>query len=97
MYLSYACGLVSEYLTEDMSDKLHSHLNLLQPTVNAGGFNKRKSCENMESTEAKKAKKESEVASAKKAEKSTKLSAKEKSKLKMSAGSKTITSFFKKN
>lgn len=102
-YLRYAAGIVSEYLMDDLSQKLFKYLNLPEE---AQISLKRKSMPGGE-PDSKKAKTEEEnkIGSSNvldlskpdgKPAKPTNTSAKEKSRAKAAGGSKSITSFFKK-
>ncbi|XP_060811754.1 ribonuclease H2 subunit B [Bombus pascuorum] len=102
-YLKYAHGIVSEYLQEDLSKKLAQHLNLADESENK----KRKLNSPKDTVEEKKSKKdttENESVLKPKTPESTKLEKpqkatigkKELARQKAAAGSKSITSFFKK-
>ncbi|KAF2894012.1 hypothetical protein ILUMI_12165 [Ignelater luminosus] len=102
-YLRYAHGIVSEYLMDDLSQKLLKYLNLPE---DANISLKRKSTSNMQS-ESKKLKIEDEKGNSSsnvldlskpdiKAIKQPIQTSKEKSRSKAASGSKSITSFFKK-
>ncbi|XP_025829913.1 ribonuclease H2 subunit B, partial [Agrilus planipennis] len=104
-YLRYAHGIVSEYLMEDLSQKLLKYLNLPEDV----NVNKRKSSSgNLQQPEAKKLKPEDEekahsssVLDLSKPEiKISKMpvqNLREKARAKAASGSKSITSFFKKS
>lgn len=99
MYLRYAHGLISEYLTDDISAKLLAVLGLPEETPEEKPSAKRKSTQ--DNVETKKAKNETEVMdlSQPPREKPTPikpLSAKDKSRIKAASNTKPITSFFKK-
>ncbi|CAH1368705.1 unnamed protein product [Tenebrio molitor] len=103
-YLRYAHGIVSEYLMDDLSQKLLKFLNLPEdPQFNL----KRKSTNSYSASDAKKTKVEEENKSStsnvldlsKPEQKTTKtpgITAKDKARSKAASGSKTISSFFKK-
>ncbi|EFA04271.1 ribonuclease H2 subunit B [Tribolium castaneum] len=103
-HLRYAHGIVSEYLMDDLSQKLLKYLNLPDdPQFNL----KRKSTNPLSPNEAKKTKIEEENKSSTsnvldlskpepKSAKSAAASAKDKARAKAASGSKTISSFFKK-
>lgn len=103
-YLRYAHGIVSEYLMDDLSQKLLKYLNLPEETqLNL----KRKSLNPLSSNETKKAKVEEENKSntsnvldlskpEPKTAKSPAITARDKARSKAASGSKTISSFFKK-
>ncbi|XP_076244400.1 ribonuclease H2 subunit B [Calliopsis andreniformis] len=101
-YLKYAHGIVSEYLPEDLSKKLAQYLNVVDET----DIKKRKLSSPKENVDEKRPKKDStEIESVLKpktdsikSEKPQKISIskKELSRQKAAAGSKSITSFFKK-
>ncbi|KAJ3654014.1 hypothetical protein Zmor_013228 [Zophobas morio] len=103
-YLRYAHGIVSEYLMDDLSQKLLKYLNLPEdPQFNL----KRKSLNPLSPNETKKAKVEEENKSSTsnvldlskpepKAAKPPSMNSKEKARAKAASGSKTISSFFKK-
>lgn len=103
-YLKHAHGIVSEYLMEDLSDKLLKYLNLTEET---NTNTKRKTCGNLAQPEAKHPKLEEErtltgnaLDLSKPTIKSIKQSiqtSKEKSRAKASVGNKSITHFFKKS
>ncbi|XP_014213353.1 ribonuclease H2 subunit B [Copidosoma floridanum] len=103
-YLKYAHGIVSEYLAEDLSKKLFQYLNLPDDSEQK----KRKLISPKETTEEKRPKKEAQsheespkngALDLTKSEKPAKLptvSKKDLARQKAAAGSKSITSFFKK-
>ncbi|XP_046614728.1 ribonuclease H2 subunit B isoform X2 [Neodiprion virginianus] len=103
-YLKYAHGIVSEYLAEDLSKKLAQHLSLPDDPENK----KRKSNSPKESSDDKKAKKDTpesesvprngalDLTKPEKPQKPLTISKKEMSRQKAAAGSKNISSFFKK-
>lgn len=104
-YLKYAHGIVSEYLSEDLSAKLYQHLKL--PPEEASAM-KRKSVAATEQKDAKKIKLDGENSSGdasksdavdltKSEKQPEKVSAKDKARQKAAQGSKSITSFFKKS
>lgn len=104
-YLKYAHGIVSEYLMDDLSAKLLKFLNLPDDVTTVTNL-KRKSS-NLLQSDAKKMRTEDENKSStsnvldlskpeQKQVKTALLSTKEKSRVKAAAGSKTISSFFKK-
>ena len=102
-YLKYAHGIVSEYLSEDLSKKLAQHLNIADETE----IKKRKLNSPKENTDEKRPKKDAtenesvlkpktlDLTKSEKPQKTT-ISKKELSRQKAAAGSKSITSFFKK-
>lgn len=101
-YLKYAHGIVSEYLMDDLSQKLLKYLNLPEDTNNS----KRKSISNVQS-ESKKIKLDEEKGNSSsnvldlskpdiKAIKQPIQSSKDKLRSKSASGSKSITAFFKK-
>ncbi|XP_076663341.1 ribonuclease H2 subunit B isoform X1 [Andrena cerasifolii] len=102
-YLKYAHGIVSEYLSEDLSKKLAQHLNIADETE----IKKRKLSSPKENTDEKRPKKDTtenesvlkpktlDLTKSEKPQKTT-ISKKELSRQKAAAGSKSITSFFKK-
>ena len=102
-YLKYAHGIVSEYLSEDLSKKLAQHLNIADETE----IKKRKLSSPKENTDEKRPKKDAtenesvlkpktlDLTKSEKPQKTT-ISKKELSRQKAAAGSKSITSFFKK-
>ncbi|KAK4879649.1 hypothetical protein RN001_007795 [Aquatica leii] len=104
-YLKHAHGIVSEYLMEDLSDKLLKHLNLSEDTTNT--ILKRKSAGSLIQPEAKVPKLDEErtppsnvLDLSKPTLKSVKppiQTSKEKSRSKAATGSKSITHFFKKS
>lgn len=104
-YLRYAHGIVSEYLMDDLSQKLLKYLNLPEETqINL----KRKSTSTSQQPESKKSKTEEEgkitgsnsaldlSKPEPKAPKQMQQSSKEKARAKAASGSKSISSFFKK-
>lgn len=104
-YLKYAHGIVSEYLMDDLSIKLLKFLNLPEDSTPISSL-KRKSS-NLLQSDSKKMKTEDENKSStsnvldlskpeQKQPKTPVLSTKEKARAKAAAGSKTISSFFKK-
>lgn len=103
-YLRYAHGIVSEYLMDDLSQKLLKYLNLPEDTQM--NLNKRKSGSSQQQPEPKKAKTEEEPTKntsvldlSKPDSKSGKQpvqSAKEKARAKAASGTKSIASFFTK-
>nr|XP_022914180.1 ribonuclease H2 subunit B isoform X1 [Onthophagus taurus]XP_022914181.1 ribonuclease H2 subunit B isoform X2 [Onthophagus taurus] len=104
-YLRYAAGIVSEYLMDDLSQKLLKYLNLPEETQT--GSLKRKSIVPEQYPDAKRVKsdedamKGSNVLDLSKPEqkvsaKSTQSIAKDKARAKAAVGTKSITSFFKK-
>lgn len=104
-YLRYAHGIVSEYLMDDLSQKLLKYLNLPEETQ---GNLKRKSTSAAQQPESKKTKTEEESKNAgansvldlskpePKPLKQAQPSSKEKARAKAASGSKSISSFFKK-
>ncbi|KZC10067.1 PREDICTED: ribonuclease H2 subunit B [Dufourea novaeangliae] len=103
-YLKYAHGIVSEYLSEDLSKKLAQHLHVTDETESK----KRKLSSPNDSTDEKRPKKEvaesesilkpkapPDLPKPEKIQKST-VGKKELARQKAAAGSKSITSFFKK-
>lgn len=105
-YLRYAHGIVSEYLMEDLSQKLLKYLNLPEDTSQTSL--KRKSAQlTPQQQDAKKPRNEEENKSSSsnvldlskpepKTPKAPGLSAKDKARAKAATGCKTISSFFKK-
>ncbi|RLU14754.1 hypothetical protein DMN91_012641 [Ooceraea biroi] len=102
-YLRYAYGIVSEYLAEDLSKKLAQHLNIPDETENK----KRKLSSPKDEVSEKKQKKDSveespkkravkELSKPEKIHKSPAPGKKELARQRAAAGSKSITSFFKK-
>lgn len=102
-HLRYAHGIVSEYLMDDLSQKLLKYLNLPEDPQ----FNLKRKSTNLLASDAKKTKIEEENKSStsnvldlsKPEPKPTKTptsSAKDKARAKAASGSKTISSFFKK-
>lgn len=98
--LSYAFGVVSEYIRPDLAEKLMRHLGLTKTTASAAS--KRKSVNNVDPMDAKRIKTEdfnsidnnlslSNVATVEK-----KQSSKEKQLAKAASGTKSISSFFTK-
>ncbi|XP_066588481.1 ribonuclease H2 subunit B isoform X2 [Prorops nasuta] len=103
-YLKYAHGIVSEYLTEDLSKKLAQHLNIPDDTE----IKKRKIGSSKEGSDEKRLKTEVldeeqisrpkalDLTKSEKPQKTATVSKKELARQKAAAGSKSITSFFKK-
>ncbi|OXU18409.1 hypothetical protein TSAR_003090 [Trichomalopsis sarcophagae] len=101
-YMKYAHGIVSEYLAEDLSKKLHQYLNLPDDSEQK----KRKLSSPKDATDEKRPKKEAQEESPRngaldltkpeKPPKTPTVSKKELARQKAAAGSKSITSFFKK-
>ncbi|XP_078036055.1 ribonuclease H2 subunit B [Augochlora pura] len=101
-YLRYAHGIVSEYLSEDLSKKLAQHLNISDETEN-----KKRKLTSPNDSEEKRLKKDTtenesilkpkaaDLSKPEKIQKST-IGKKELARQKAAAGSKSITSFFKK-
>lgn len=98
--LSYAFGIVSEYIKSDLSDKLAEHLGLEK--VKPIATNKRKSAVDTETKSTKRMKTEDldHIIDIKPAVSTTpkekKVSAKEKQLIKAASGTKSISSFFTK-
>ncbi|XP_031825548.1 ribonuclease H2 subunit B isoform X2 [Nomia melanderi] len=102
-YLKYAHGIVSEYLSEDLSKKLAQYLNIPDETESK----KRKLSSPNDSTEEKRSKKDTvenelilkpkatDLSKPEKLQKPT-IGKKELARQKAAAGSKSITNFFKK-
>lgn len=105
-YLKCAHGIVSDYLSEDLSSKLLKHLNLPEDDHLNIRTNKRKNQIELNCTESSSKKiktkeietsiKETEVEIQKLESKSKKTSIKDKARAKAATGSKNISSFFKK-
>ncbi|CAG9839716.1 unnamed protein product [Diabrotica balteata] len=99
-YLRYAHGIVSEYLMDDLSQKLLRYLNLPEESQQSQSL-KRKSLPLVGTNEPKKVKVEEEIKSSTSnildlSKPDNKVSSKEKARAKAASGSKTISSFFKK-
>lgn len=97
--LSYAFGIVSDYIKSDLSDKLAEHLGLEK--VKAIASSKRKSSPRSEAKPIKRVKTEEDYNSNENSPvvnmpKEKKVSAKEKQMLKAASGTKSISSFFTK-
>lgn len=103
-HLRYAHGIVSEYLMDDLSQKLLKYLNLPEDSQ----FNLKRKSSSMLQGDPKKMKVEEENKSStsnvldlskpeQKAIKAPGLSSKDKARAKAASGSKTISSFFKKS
>lgn len=96
--LSYAFGIVSEYIKSDLSDKLAEHLGLEKVKAS----NKRKSETDSETKSTKRVKTDSEYhaieikPAVNNTPKEKKVSAKEKQLVKAASGTKSIASFFSK-
>lgn len=102
-FLSYACGMVSDYITLDLSEKLCTHLGLEK--VKAAAPGKRKSLIELENNTMKRVKSEEDFSSSNMDTISSKplatvpekkTSAKEKQLAKAASGTKSISSFFTK-
>lgn len=104
-YVKYAHGIVSEYLQEDLAKKLAQHLSIPDDTENK----KRRLSSPKDTMDEKRSKKETTIEETKvskakaldlskldKPQKPATLSKKELARQKAAAGSKSITSFFKK-
>ncbi|XP_067014299.1 ribonuclease H2 subunit B isoform X2 [Anabrus simplex] len=101
-YLKYAHGIVSEYLTDDLSAKLLQHMGLPEDKPSESS-SKRKLAVSQTATPEKKPKSQEEVANGgvldlTKPEKASKTSitSKDKARAKAAVGSKNISAFFKK-
>lgn len=104
-YLRWAHGIVSEYLSDELSEKLLKHLNLPEDAKPQNASNKRKSTAPAELEDNKKQKvennennikNEAEIPKLEVKTKQTATNAKQKARAKAAAGSKSINSFFKK-
>lgn len=97
--MSYAFGIVCDYITLDLCEKLSDHLGLEK--VNAVIAGKRKSLVQLENNTLKRVKSEEDFSatildSVSPAVKEKKVSAKEMKMAKAATGTKSISSFFKK-
>lgn len=99
--MSYAYGIVSDYITLELCEKLSDHLGLEKVKPVTGG--KRKSLVELENNTLKRLKTEEDFATANMVEtisppsiKEKKVSTKEKQLAKAASGTKSISSFFAK-